>query len=147
MVAVLNFVVILICNMRLLFPRPSEERERIGPKVPIQETPEASRAPTTAIPPPPSMGTPSVSRIPPPPPMSTMMNLPPPPPVLPPGGPPPQFLGEFEPRPNKLERMLYCEATVQYLVAWIKRHGRSDTIMVKVSLRPGTKLKMASTQE
>lgn len=92
-----NFFVILISNMCLLFPRPSEERERIGPKVPSQETPEASRAPTTAIPPPPSMSTPSASRIPPPPPMSTMMNLPPPPPVLPPGGPPPQFLGEFDP--------------------------------------------------
>lgn len=85
---------------------PSEERERIGPKVPSQETPEANRAPTTAIPPPPSMSTPSVSRIPPPPPMSTMMNLPPPPPVLPPGGPPPQFLGiPPPPPPGGLPRM------------------------------------------
>ena len=120
--------------MRLLFPRPSEERERIGPKVPSQETPEVNRAPTTAIPPPPSMSTPSVSRIPPPPPMSTMMNLPPRPPVLPPGGPPPQFLGEFDLRPKKLSclildrKMLSCEATVQYFVAWIKRRGRDDTI-------------------
>lgn len=128
MVATLDFVVVLISNMRLSFPRPSEERERIGPKVPSQETPEANRAPTTAIPPPPSMSTPSVSRIPPPPPMSTMMNLPPPPPVLPPGGPPPQFLGEFDLRPKKLEIMLSCEATVQYFVAWIKRRGRDDTI-------------------
>jgi len=85
---------------------PSEERERIGPKVPSQETPDANRAPTTAIPPPPSMSTPSVSRIPPPPPMSTMMNLPPPPPVLPPGGPPPQFLGiPPPPPPGGLPRM------------------------------------------
>ena len=75
--------------------RPSEERERIGPKVPEQEKAEMNKPPTTAIPPPPSMSSTTITRAPPPPPLSTMMNLPPPPPILPPGGPP-QFLGEYK---------------------------------------------------
>ena len=89
-----------------VFSRPSEERERIGPKVPGQEKPETSRIPTTAIPPPPSMSATTMTRAPPPPPLSTMMNLPPPPPILPPGGPP-QFLGEDDEYFNELSKVLY----------------------------------------
>ncbi|XP_058945289.1 splicing factor 3A subunit 1-like [Pocillopora verrucosa] len=85
---------------------PSEERERIGPKVPEQDKlPEAQLPPTTTIPPPPSLSTMTPSRAPPPPPMSAMMNLPPPPPMLPPGAPP-QFMGiPPPPPPGGLPRM------------------------------------------